>query len=432
MIASEFSPHLGSSPSLAGTSWLEAISTQYILSILENAGFEARIVGGAVRNALLGQPVKDIDIATTAIPEEVSIIAERAGLGVISVGSLYGTVIVRSYDKDFEITTLREDIVTNGRHAEVRFIKAWETDAQRRDFTVNAIYCDKRGNIFDPLNGLKDLASSTIRFIGCPDRRISEDYLRILRFFRFFAQYGNGSPDRSSLEACVRGREGLHKLSRDRIRQEFLKLLAAPNAVASIDSMQSHGLLCILLPVVPRVTHLARLISRAPNSSYALRLATLCLTVAEDVEQVSKALKLSKMDKKDLENIAEVLCFQSTPPTPYLVRQSIYNHGREKVKQRLHYLRSVSLKSDTNTDWNQLEELANTWAVPKFPITGHDILLLAELTGPKLGEIIRETKANWIRSDFALSSDSLLAYAKDLVRKAKKNNQLLGKTENSS
>ena len=216
------------SVNLANADWLRREATQTVLRELSKAGYVGRVVGGAVRNALLGSPVRDIDIATDAKPEDVVRLFERAGYRVIPTGLKHGTVTVIAQDSTYEVTTLREDVATDGRHAEVRFTDNWGSDASRRDFTINALYCEADGEIFDPLGGLGDIEHRAIRFIGDPSARIGEDYLRILRFFRFFAEYGRGDIDRAGVSACVAGRLGVRRLSSERIREELLRLLIAP------------------------------------------------------------------------------------------------------------------------------------------------------------------------------------------------------------
>ena len=405
----------GAIPSLAGEDWLTANATQQLLGILETAGFEARIVGGAVRNALLCRPVSDLDIATTALPDDVMAVAEAAGLSVIPTGLQHGTVIVVIEGEAFEVTTLREDVATDGRHADVRFTTAWEADASRRDFTINALYCDARGTILDPLDGLKDLAGPEIRFIGNPNQRIVDDYLRVLRFFRFFAEYGKGDPNPDALAACVRGRHGLRQLSRERVRQEFLKLLAAPRAAAAIDVMHGYGLLGAFLPVAPRVQYFARLIGASPEASQLLRLAALSLATCEDAERISKALKLSNREQAALQNIAAVVHASGQPPTPAVARQLIYRHGRENFKERVCYLRCSSFRALAEPAWSAAAALARTWSAPPFPLAGKDILALGVEPGPKVGQILKQAEAEWLASDFAVTGQQLRAYVQDLV-----------------
>ena len=227
-------------------SWLKDPALQKVLTVLNETG-TTRIAGGAVRNALLGLPVVDVDLATTLTPQDVTQAAQAAGLGVHPTGIEHGTVTVVAQGKPFEVTTLRVDVETYGRRARVNFTDDWKADAQRRDFTVNALYCDAGGAVHDPLGGHGDLERRIIKFVGKPDERIKEDYLRILRFFRFSAQYGKGAPDAAGLKHCVRMRKKLLTLSGERIRQELWKLLAAPGASRMLKVMNKNAITRLLL-----------------------------------------------------------------------------------------------------------------------------------------------------------------------------------------
>ena len=243
---------------VAQRGWLKDPALRKVLGIL-NAGGTTRVAGGAVRNALLGVPVADVDLATTLAPEAVMAKAKDAGLGVHPTGLEHGTVTVVADGRPFEVTTLRIDVETFGRHARVHFTDDWEADARRRDFTMNALYCDADGKVHDPLGGYRDLERRIVRFVGKPQARIREDYLRILRFFRFNAQYGRGKPEPEGLKHSVRLRRNLLKLSSERIRQELWKLLAAPGAIAMLRIMRKHGVTRILLGTEGKITALQRM-----------------------------------------------------------------------------------------------------------------------------------------------------------------------------
>src|SRR5215831_3005043 len=239
-------------PRLAGAPWLTRRSTQAVFNALTQRGFGARAVGGAVRNALLGRAVDDVDIATTARPEQVMAAAQAAGLRAVATGIAHGTVTVLADHVPYEVTTLREDVETHGRHATVAFTDDWQVDAQRRDFTINALYCDATGQILDPLGGYADILARRVRFIGDAGERIREDYLRILRFFRFTAEYGAGPVDAAGVAACVEHRHGLARLSAERMRLELLRLLAAERGPELVRSLLEYGLLTLVLGVAPR------------------------------------------------------------------------------------------------------------------------------------------------------------------------------------
>src|SRR3954451_62544 len=237
--------------------WLREGPLPRVLAVLDTDGEEARVVGGAVRNALLGAPLGDIDIATTALPQEVIRRVEAAGFKAVPTGVEHGTVTVIAERRPFEVTTLREDVETDGRHATVAFGRDWRRDAERRDFTMNALSVTSDGDVHDYVGGLGDIGARRVRFIGDPGRRIAEDYLRILRFFRFHAAYGEGAPDAAGLAACVAERAGLDALSRERVRMEMLKLLPAAHVVPTLVVMTETGLLGTVLGGVPLLASLS-------------------------------------------------------------------------------------------------------------------------------------------------------------------------------
>src|SRR5262245_32610499 len=276
--------------------WLREAPLRGILTALERDGEEARVVGGAVRNALLGEPHGDIDIATTALPHEVMRRVATAGFKAVPTGIEHGTVTVIAASQPYEVTTLREDVETFGRHAKVAFGRDWRRDAERRDFTINALFASRDGTIHDYVGGLADIAARRVRFIGDPAQRIAEDYLRILRFFRFHAAYGEGAPDPEGVAACIDGRAGLDRLSRDRIRMEVLKLLVARHAVPALAVMTEAGLLEQVLGGVPLLASFANMIKLeavlALSPDAVRRLGALSVSVVEDAERLRERLRL--------------------------------------------------------------------------------------------------------------------------------------------
>ncbi|MFM9936028.1 MAG: CCA tRNA nucleotidyltransferase, partial [Novosphingobium sp.] len=242
--------------------WLSAPATQAVFEALERGGYGARAVGGIVRNTLLDLPATDIDIATDALPEDTLRLAAAAGLKTIPTGLAHGTVTVISGGAAYEVTTLRRDVSTDGRHAEVAFTADWAADAARRDFTINALYCDRHGEVFDPLGGLADLDPVQVRFIGNAGQRIEEDYLRILRFFRFTATYvAHGVLDPAGLAACTALRGGLARISGERIQAELLRLLAAPHAVGVTRALIGSGVFAALFDVPAELDRLTRMVA---------------------------------------------------------------------------------------------------------------------------------------------------------------------------
>src|SRR5262249_3369564 len=266
--------------------WLTTGPLAHVLAVLDRGGEEARVVGGAVRNALFGQQPGDVDIATTALPDMVIERARAAGFKAVPTGIDHGTITVIADGTPFEVTTLRSAIQTYGRKAKVAFGRDWRADAERRDFTMNALSVNRVGEVFDYVGGLADLEGRRVRFIGDAHRRIAEDYLRILRFFRFHATYGAGPPDPAGLAACVAGRAGLDHLSRERVRRELMRSWAAPNAAPTLAVMAQAGLLEMMLGGVAllasfentcKVEAAAGVAAEAPR-----RLAALGVSVEED------------------------------------------------------------------------------------------------------------------------------------------------------
>ena len=404
--------------SLAGASWLAAHEVQAVLRVLDASGFRARVVGGAVRNTLLDRPVADIDVATTALPEQVIATAEAAGFGVVATGLQHGTVTVVVNRHPIEVTTLREDVETDGRHAKVRFTDVWKNDAKRRDFTINALYCDAEGVIFDPLGGQEDIALKRVRFIGSADDRIREDYLRILRFFRFFAEYGQGAIDQTGLAACIRQRTGLRTLSGERVSSEFLKLLKAPRALAALEKISDHGLWGEFFPTVPRLSHLARLSGSTPNASASLRLACMTIGIDEDVSRIVDRLRLSNAEAATARNAAR-LAGNITPPTPSEVKAQIYAVGNDDFLNQVYHARSSSFRQLANPDWLAAIRLARSWTAPEFPISGRDALTLGLEPGPDVGLALKAVEQTWIASSFALSRNELLELLESEIKNIK-------------
>ncbi len=404
-------------PSLGDQAWLTARPTQVVLKLLEDAGYEARVVGGAVRNALLGTPVRDLDVATTATPDQVIAAAEAAALHVVPTGLKHGTVTIVVDREPIEVTTLREDVATDGRHAQVRFTTVWQADAARRDFTINALYCAADGTIHDPLGGYRDIVSRSVRFIGDPNARIGEDYLRILRFFRFSAEYGTAAIDRVGLKACIQMRHGLRRLSGERIRQEVVKLLVAPRMPEAMQAMRDYGLLGEVLPAVPRLGHLARLAGHEPRGSAMLRLACLALSAREDVERISKTLRLSNADKAILENLSAVIAVRDAPSLK-MAKRWLYGIGREAYSDRMLYLTTQSFRSLGDPRWRALEDLPRTWRRPTFPLAGRDAIAAGATPGPAIGRLLRALEAEWIESDYALTREELLEKLSRILKDA--------------
>ncbi len=379
---------------LAGQPWLSDPATVRVMQGLEAAGGAdcARFVGGCVRNSLVGQPVDDIDIATRLKPEETLAALKAAGIKAVPTGLAHGTVTAVADRKPFEITTLRRDVETNGRHAVVAFTDDWAEDAARRDFRLNALYADRAGRIFDATGaGLEDALAGRVVFVGDPDRRIEEDHLRILRFFRFFAWYGRGEPDGAGLKACARHVESLSRLSAERVSKELLKLLAAPDPRPAVGAMQAVGVLDRLLPatadhaVFEAVTDL--------SADPVLRLSALLPDEPALVARTAQALRLPRAVEHRLAAAAE------GPIDPGMSRPALraltYRLGRETVRDRL-------LRGQAESGVSAAEALAmvSAWTPPRMPVGGREVAGLGLAPGPATGRLLQAFEEEWIAADF--------------------------------
>lgn len=406
-------------PSLRDAAWLKRPETVRVFAALAADGGEARAVGGAVRDALLELPVMDIDFATTVVPEKVIGLARKAGLKAIPTGIEHGTVTVVADGVSFEVTTLRRDVETFGRHATVAFTLDWAEDAQRRDFTLNALYAGADGTLYDPLGGYEDLIAGRVRFIGDAEARIKEDYLRILRFFRFNAYYGKGPLDADGLRACVRMRHGLAQLSAERVAAELKRLLVAPLAFDAVEALFDSGLLTDTLGSAPRLGRLKRLIDieavlgEQPNA--VLRLAALSLFVAEDAPRLAKRFRLSNAEQAVLALGADELLNHMLPDEA-AAKRALYRLGPERFS--LHVLLAWAAACGAaaeNPGWRHAFDLPERWQAPVFPLRGPDITALGDFQGPQIGQMLRKVEQQWIEGGFTEDREQLLAKAKQLA-----------------
>jgi len=408
-------------PSLANAEWLQRPATTAVFSALQADGAQARVVGGAVRNALMGLPVKDIDVATTALPAEVMRLASDAGLQAVPTGFEHGTVTVIAEHVPIEVTTLRRDIETFGRHARVTFTHDWGEDARRRDFTMNALYCAADGTVHDPLGGYPDLAARRVRFIGDARERIREDYLRILRFFRFFAAYDLAPrPDADGLAAAVAEKAGLAQLSGERIRAELLMLLAAPRAVEAIRIMDEAGLVEAVLGVRGNVEKLERLtaieaaLKREPDA--LLRLAALALASGSDAAHLQERLRLSGAETARLAQADVRHAAFSAASDEREAQGFIYRHGREAFVDGA--LLTWAASGDAPTDAKRAHRLRlpDRWQAPELPVRGADVLALGAQPGPEVGRVISAFEAWWIAEGFPADRERAKAKLGELLR----------------
>jgi tRNA nucleotidyltransferase/poly(A) polymerase len=392
---------------LADAGWLRDGATARLLGALDRDGEEARVVGGAVRNALLGEPIGDIDIATTAVPDEVIRRATAAGFKAVPTGIAHGTITIVIDSRPFEVTTLRQDVETFGRHANVRFGRDWRADAERRDFTMNALFATTDGVVHDYVGGLADLTARRVRFIGEAGRRIAEDYLRILRFFRFHASYGHGAPDAEGLAACIAARAGLEQLSRERVRMELFKLLSAPHAVSTLTLMSESGLLVPVLGGVPDLAGFSNMaaveMAAGVRPDPVHRLGALAVRIVEDAERLWQRLRLSNSEHERLASMGDAW-WRVAAGDERAGRALLYRLGPERFVDRVlvAWARSRTGPSAGAHDeaWRALAALPARWTVPVFPLKAADFIGRGVAQGPALGTALRAAEAAWIAADF--------------------------------
>jgi poly(A) polymerase len=395
---------------LADAPWLKSGPAARVLGLLNGNGEEARVVGGAVRNALLRIPLGDIDIATTALPDEVVRRAKAAGIKSVPTGIDHGTVTLLVEAQPFEVTTLREDTETFGRKAKVAFGRDWVRDAERRDFTINGLSVDADGVVHDHVGGLPDIAARRVRFIGDPNSRIAEDYLRILRFFRIHASYGAGEPDRAGYLACVAARAGLATLSAERVRMEMLKLVVAEGAAGAIVAMADGGLLQAILGGVtytgPFVAMIAaeRVLGLPPEAMR--RLGALAVAVTEDAKRVATRLRLSNAETKALDSMGH-RWWRLAGMDEARARRLLYRLGEERYRDRL-LLAWARAGGDTDSArWRDFATLPERWSAPKFPLKAADFIARGIAEGPALGHVLTLAEDAWLAADFPLDEAAL-------------------------
>lgn len=369
--------------------WLESESSAAVTGMLERAGHQALFVGGCVRNALLDRPVSDLDLSTDALPEQVMALAKGAGLKAIPTGIDHGTVTVIAGGTPFEITTFRRDVETDGRRAVVAFSTDLKDDARRRDFTMNALYCDARGAVVDPLGGIDDLHARRVVFIENPQRRIQEDYLRILRFFRFTAWYGDGI-DPEGLAACAELADGLDQIAKERIGHEMLKLLGAADPAPACAAMEISG---VLMRVLPGAT--ARTLAPLVHVERGLAPDPVRRLAALGADNQAEQLRLSKANAQQLGQLMQAVA--SGQPAAELG----YRLGFQAARDVL-LLRAAAMSEDV-----QGIDVAQRAATQSFPISAQD--LMPRFQGAQIGKELRRLENEWIASGFSLTREDLLA-----------------------
>lgn len=399
--------------------WLNAPETRAVMNALTANGGAARFVGGCVRNALMGVPVDDIDIATPLTPDEVTRRLVAAGMQAVPTGIEHGTITAVANKKPFEITTLRRDVSTDGRRATVAFSQDWIEDASRRDFTMNALYADQTGQVFDLIGGIADLQARHVRFIGDASRRIAEDYLRILRLFRFHAWYGKGEIDADGLAACAAARSQIKTLSGERIQKEMLKLMGAEHPVPVLRAMAASGVLGEVLPGELKFARFQRLCEIDAEQFFEadglLRLAAL-LGDAPRAGEIATRWRLSNDDRDRLSDMLS----EPTKIVSYLsileVRRALYRFGVPLFKDWVRLRWAEDPKASNFMQWRALLALADGWVRPVFPLTGSNVMAAGVPHGPLVGKVLSEVEAWWIDADFTDDPFSLAERLKAVVQ----------------
>ncbi len=413
---------------VAGEKWFQEPRLRRVMDLLNADGGEGRVAGGAVRNALMGMPIADVDLATTLVPTDVMARAEAAGVKAVPTGIDHGTVTLVIDGRGFEVTTLRRDVATDGRRADVAFGTDWQEDANRRDLTINALYADARGRIVDLVGGIADIETKTIRFIGEAEERIREDYLRILRFFRFFAHYGSGRPDAAALKAIARTRDGMGQLSAERIWQELKKLLTADDPSRALLWMRTTGVLTLIVPEsekwgideIPALVDAGKAFGWVPDP--LLRLAAIVPPDRERLAAMAARLKMSKAEAAYFDHWAKAPEIEDGLSGTALDRM-LYRNGADglvvRLKLKLALVRrkaigNVSMMAEV-TRLSDLLARAEKWTAPKFPLSGVDVQALGIQPGPQIGTLLGSIEGGWVGGNFAEGRDALLKRLEALV-----------------
>jgi len=397
---------------IAPQPWMVEPATRTVLGALSAAGVEARFVGGSVRDALLGRPIGDIDIATPASPERVIELLGKTGIKVVPTGLAHGTVTAVVPPRHFEITTLRRDVVTYGRRARVAFGADWAADAARRDFTINAIFLAPDGTIDDPVGGLADLRARRVRFVGDPATRIAEDVLRLLRYYRFEARFGTGIGDQQARAACRAAAHLLPTLSGERVAQELVKLLETADPIAALQMMEEDGVLAVALPEAGRLNRLRRLIEIEPETDPLVRLAALIHVDGEAAAALAGRLRFSNTWRDRVQSLS-----QPWPLDPrgdvQAQRRTLYRLGVERYRDLVLLMAAEGGVSQSRLA--ELLDLARGWTPPAFPLAGRDVTALGIPAGRRVGRLLSAVHDWWEAGDFRGDRAACLAYLKALL-----------------
>ena len=394
---------------LSQQAWMIAPETLKLMQVLNTDGGEARFVGGCVRDTLVNRKVVDIDIATTLKPDDVIERLKKNKIKFAPTGLDHGTVTAIVEGHPFEVTTLRKDIETFGRHAEVEFTDSWLEDAERRDFTINAMSANIEGDVFDPFNGIEDLRLGHVRFVGDAKTRIEEDVLRILRFFRFHAHFGKGEADAVALKACKDTSGEIKNLSIERITHEVFKILSSDNSADVWQLMLDNNIVESFLPEAKNTKALSKLIKleyEHQSEPFVLRrFAALLDVTAEKVLAIGKHLRFSKEQTRNLVKMVKHLEEISLEMDEVNIKKQVYLLGNDMVRNLL--LLKAS-KVEELGGFKKLYEVATSFRAPRFPLVGNDILVLGVKPGPEVGQVLSEVEEWWLEKDFVPNREECL------------------------
>jgi poly(A) polymerase len=389
-----------------------APATRAVVAALSSGGVEARFVGGSVRDALLGRPIVDIDIATPAPPERIIELLEKSGIKVVPTGLAHGTVTAVVPPRHFEITTLRRDVETYGRRARVAFDADWAADAVRRDFTINAIFLAPDGTIHDSVGGFADLQARRVRFVGDPATRIAEDVLRLLRYYRFEARFGAGDGDPEARAACRAAAHLLPTLSGERVSQELVKLLETQDPIAALRMMQEDGVLAVVLPEARHIERLRQMIAIEPEPDQLRRLAALVEVDGEGALALAARLRFPNAWRDRLHGLA--------PPWPLDPQEDARNQRRALYRLGAGRYRDIALLVASagampQSRLAELLDLTSSWTSPVFPLAGRDVTALGIPPGERVGRLLAAVHDWWEEGDFAADRGQCLAYLRELA-----------------
>ena len=401
--------------------WLQTPGLQRLFDLLDDSDEQTRVIGGAVRNSVLGEKIGDVDLATTLHPEQVMERLKKTDIKTIATGLSHGTLTAVVDHHSYEITTLRSDIETDGRHAVVAFGRSWQEDANRRDLTMNALYCDRHGKIYDPLNGYEDLLARRVRFIGDASERIEEDYLRILRFFRFFAQYGEGRPDGDGLKACAKLKSGIAKLSVERVWMELKKILRVSDPARALLWMRTTGVLSMALNESDKwgIDFVGDRINAEQDLGWSSepleRLQVMVPPVADKMSELAKRLRFSKSEARRMVEWAKAILPPADISEMNLAKllyqgepQAIGDRVRNEIVRQRHIAREKDEALLLAAKYVKLLDQVEKRQRPVFPLQGKDLVKAGMGSGPKMGEKLKRLEQKWVDSGFSLGKKELL------------------------